>query len=121
MKLLCEKSPNVPFTAESVCELVPHIGRATVYRTVRMLQGVDFLCKVVLPNGEMAYAVSNVVAKLHHHHAVCTVCGRVRKFSAESIEQAIRALSASDEEIGDVIDHRIEVYDVCLQCRRGSI
>ncbi len=113
------------FTAEDVCADLPHIGRATVYRTLKILQDADIICKVVMPGDEMAYSVSADLDQepgaasipSHHHHAVCTVCSAVRYFNAEAIERAIGALSRSVEGVmGEIIDHRIEVYDVCPRC-----
>lgn len=113
------------FTAEEVCAKLPYIGRATVYRTLKMLQDEDIICKVVLPGDEMEYSVSAAIDpvrgpkidRTHHHHAVCTVCGIVRRFTADAIERAINALSLSvDGVMGEVMDHRIEVYDICPRC-----
>ncbi len=118
---------NVPrtFTAEDICGQLAHIGRATVYRTLKILQDADIICKVVMPGDEMAYSVSAdldletgaSMIPAHHHHAVCTVCNAVRYFNAEAIENAIDALSGSVRGVmGEVIDHRIEVYDICPRC-----
>ncbi len=112
------------FTAEEVCTKLPHIGRATVYRTIKILQDAEIICKVVMPGDEMVYSVSADLDRdpgtdvpSHHHHAVCTVCSAVRYFNAEAIERAIKALSMSVEGVmGEIIDHRIEVYDVCPRC-----
>ena len=113
------------FTAEDVCAQLPHIGRATVYRTLKILQDSDIICKVVMPSDEMAYSVSADLDQetglsrmpVHHHHAVCTVCTAVRYFNAEAIERAIHALSGSVQGVmGEIIDHRIEVYDICPRC-----
>ena len=108
-----------------MCGELPHIGRATVYRTLKILQDADIICKVVMPGDEMAYSVSADLdhepgsdnMPSHHHHAVCTVCTAVRYFNAEAIERAIEALSLSVKGVmGEIIDHRIEVYDVCPRC-----
>ena len=113
------------FTAEEVCSKLPYIGRATVYRTLKMLQDEDIICKVVMPSDDMVYSVSAAIDTemgaikdaAHHHHAICTVCGIVRRFTAEAIESAISTLSSSvDRVMGEVMDHRIEVYDICPRC-----
>ena len=104
------------FTAEHICEQVPEVGRATVYRTLRLLQEAGAICKVVMPNGEMAYSRSrDAPDDAHHHHAVCTECGSVRPFAERSIESAISALGTLAE-LGRVVGHRIEVYDICRNC-----
>jgi Fe2+ or Zn2+ uptake regulation protein len=126
-KEIIESISSVPrtFTAEDVCADLPHIGRATVYRTLKILQDADIICKVVMPGDDMVYSVSadfdnesgDENIRSHHHHAVCTVCNAVRYFNAEAIERAIGALSRSVEGVmGEIIDHRIEVYDVCPRC-----
>ncbi len=118
-RLLVQLISSVPdtFTAEDICEQMPGIGRATVYRTLKLLLDAGAVCKVVMPNGEMAYSTSESqpVQDDHHHHVVCTVCGSVRLFATDSIERAIEALNSSHQ-LGSVVDHRIEVYDVCPPC-----
>ena len=103
------------FTAEAICEAIPEIGRATVYRTIRLLQEAGAICKVVMPNGDMAYSIGATSQSIHHHHAVCTICGSVRVFATQAIEKVIQALDSS-KQLGQVIDHRIEIYDICPEC-----
>ncbi len=123
-RLLVELISSVPdtFTAEEICCLVPDIGRATVYRTLKLLLDAGAVCKLVMPNGEMAYSLSESETRTthddHHHHVVCTVCGSVRLLALESIERAIEALNSSHQ-LGSVVDHRIEVYDVCPTCLKA--
>ena len=114
---ICAMADASSFTAEDICEQLPHIGRATIYRTIRMLQEVGFLCKVVLAGGERAYTVSDAVDMQHHHHVVCTICNSAREFTAGSIEQALSALNTTNGELGEIVGHRIELYDVCRQCQ----
>lgn len=121
----CVSKEPQTFTAEDICSTLPHIGRATVYRTLKILQDADIICKVVLPDDDMAYSLAadqefeagSSMVPAHHHHAVCTVCTAVRYFNAEAIEREIRALSGSVKGVmGEIIDHRIEVYDICPRC-----
>ncbi len=117
IEIISEKSKEKFFTAEEICFLLPNVGRATVYRTIRTLEEFNLLCKVVLPGNEMAYTVGDTT-DAHHHHVVCKVCNRVRKFKAGSIERAVKAISASSNGyIGDILEHRIELYDMCPQCK----
>ncbi len=115
------------FSAEEVCADLPQIGRSTVYRSLKLLQDERIICKIVTPQNQMVYSVSidaptppstsGESESNHHHHAVCTVCGEVRRFNAAAIENAIAALSTSEDGgLGVVMDHRIEVYDVCPCC-----
>ena len=113
------------FTAEEVCTELPRTGRATIYRTLKILQDEGIICKIVTPADDMVYSVSAASGPrrgmlndpAHHHHAICTVCGIVRRFKADAIESAIKTLSSSVQGVmGEIVDHRMEVYDVCPRC-----
>ena len=39
------------FSAEEVCGDLPHVGRATVYRTIKLLLNAGVICKLALPDG----------------------------------------------------------------------
>ncbi len=111
------------FTAEDLCAEMPHIGRATVYRTLRMLQETNIICKVVMPGNDMAYSAAEGFGGLgsdddeHHHHVICEECGDVRPFATQAVEDVINMLSNAPQiAIGEVQDHRMEIYDICPRC-----
>ena len=53
------------FTAEDLRRKLPSsIGRATVYRTLKILVDWDILCRVHLSDGDLRYQLSHV----GHHH-----------------------------------------------------
>lgn len=99
------------FTIEALCEELPSVGRATVYRTVKLLLEVGAVCKLALMDGSHVYSVSRAG---HHHHYVCVQCGAVEEFTAASVEQLLRSIG--DEIPGQVVDHRIELYVSCGYC-----
>ena len=51
------------------------IGRATVFRTLDLFASLSLVERIDLPGGEHAYVACDPV---HHHHAICTGCGRSR-------------------------------------------
>ncbi len=109
-KLLEQKHDS--FTVESLSEELPSVGRATVYRTIKLLLEVGAVCKLATIDGSQMYSLCRVGH--HHHHSVCIQCGAVEEFRAAAVERLISALSA--EIPGEVIDHRIELYVVCGFC-----
>jgi Fe2+ or Zn2+ uptake regulation protein len=60
------------FSAEDLAADLVSVGRATVYRTLKLLLDQGLVCKVVLGDGSIAYRMSH---KVHHHHLVCLGCG----------------------------------------------
>lgn len=100
------------FTAEEVCEELPGVGRATVYRTIKLLLKAGVLCKLALPDGAPKYIMARAE---HHHHTVCVKCGTVGEFRDTTVERVLRAVGA--EIPGEIVGHRMELYLVCLDCQ----
>ena len=100
------------FTAESISRELPAIGRATVYRTIKLLVEAGAVCKLSMPDGTPAYNLAEV--RHHHHHAVCVKCGAVEVFEDQAIEHLLR--SAGETIAGEVLGHRMEFYVNCRGC-----
>ena len=91
------------------------IGRATVFRTLEVLEDLGAVERLDLPSGEHAYVGCEPA---HHHHLVCSRCGRT-----DEIEDAgLRTV------VGDVArrtgyridDHRLELFGLCPACLDGD-
>lgn len=108
-------STTHPFTIEELSDRLPNIGRATVFRTIKLLQELDIVCRVPLEDGGIRYERSR--SGRHHHHLICNECGSVTEFSDPSLDDAIEqnATSAGFELDG----HSAELYGRCAPCRGG--
>ena len=84
------------FSAEDICNELPSVGRATVYRTIKLLLNAGVICKLALMDGAPMYSLSRIE---HHHHTVCVRCGTVGEFRAATVERLLRA-------VGDDIPRR---------------
>ena len=101
------------FTVDDVCQRTRGVGRATVFRTMRLLQGLDMVCRVLLDDGSLHYRLSRT--RGHHHHLVCTGCGRVEAFTNCGVPAlASEVAKQTDYEIEG---HWLEVYGRCRACR----
>ncbi len=100
------------FTADDVLRELPDVGRATVFRTMKLLQDLNLVCRVLLEDGSLHYRIS---ARGHHHHLVCRDCGRIEDFSNCDVSSLIDQLSASTEY--EIEGHWLEVYGRCSACR----
>ncbi|MHB8399638.1 MAG: Fur family transcriptional regulator [Candidatus Limnocylindrales bacterium] len=93
----------------------PGIGRATVFRALELFLALGVVERIDLPTGEHAYVVCEPA---HHHHVVCTGCGR----STEIDDRGVRALTRkvakrTGYEIGR---HRVELFGLCPACREAA-
>ena len=100
------------FTADELVTRCRGAGRATVFRTLRLLAELGAVCRVLMEDGSMRYLVSK---RGHHHHLVCTACGRVEDLDACAISGLVRELS--DATGYEVDGHWLELYGRCAACR----
>ncbi len=99
------------FTAEEISEELPSVGRATVYRTIKLLLKAGVICKLAMFDGTPKYSLSRLE---HHHHTMCVHCGAVAEFRATTVERLLRTIG--DDIPGEIIGHRMEFYVNCGRC-----
>ena len=54
-----------PFTAEDLRGQLPALGRATIFRSLKLLVETGVVCRVLLEDGDLQYQLSH---RGHHHH-----------------------------------------------------
>ncbi len=100
------------FTTEALIQELPSVGRATVFRTIKLFLEAGVVCKLSMMDGAHVYSLARVGDR--HHHSVCVQCGAVREFKATTIDRSLRAISSDIP--GELVDHRIELYVTCEPC-----
>jgi len=101
------------FSVDDILHTAHNVGRATVFRTMRLLTDLDILCRVLLEDGSLHYRVSR--RDDHHHHLVCVSCGNVRELADCAVGDLVRDLAAATEY--DIEGHWLEFYGRCASCR----
>src|SRR5215211_3471962 len=71
------------FTAEELAGELSAIGRATVYRTIKLMLDQGLLCRLIMGDGSVSYRMSH---KAHHHHLVCVTCGATEDIDLGDVE-----------------------------------
>ncbi|MBC9785979.1 transcriptional repressor [Heliobacterium chlorum] len=92
----------------------PEIGLATVYRTLELLADMDILQKMDFGDGRLRYELTGDEAH-HHHHLICTQCGKVYEFEddlLDSLEQAIQKRKNFK-----IVDHQLKFFGICHHCQ----
>ena len=100
-----------PFTIEELTAAAPGVGRATVFRTVKLLQEAELVCRMVLEDGGVRYEAS---AGGHHHHLICSVCGGVTEFSDPALDLLIQENANLNG--FQLAGHSLELYGRCAEC-----
>lgn len=99
------------FTPDEIIEDSRPAGRATVFRTMRLLQDEGAICRVTMSDGSMRYRVGSVG---HHHHFICLSCGDVRDVSGCDAPASVLELGA--REGFQIEGHSLELYGRCAAC-----
>lgn len=99
------------FSADDIANALPRLGRATVFRTLKLLVDMDVLCRVLHDDGSLRYRWSR---RGHHHHLVCVECGAVQDFTACDVTNLVTDLVERTN--FSVEGHWLEVYGRCATC-----
>jgi Fur family transcriptional regulator, ferric uptake regulator len=89
------------------------LSRATIYRTLALLQSCGILRRVQLVEGTLHYELSR--PNDPHHHLVCRRCGSVQEVTDASLTRAVReaarrAAFAPEEFV-------LRIRGLCSRCR----
>jgi Fur family ferric uptake transcriptional regulator len=97
----------------TVRELDPRIGYTTVYRSMKLLVDAGLAREVDLADGVTRY--EHLFNHEHHDHMVCMQCGRSLEFYNPDLEIL---QDVASEQLGfKVLDHRLQIYGLCKDCR----
>jgi Fur family ferric uptake transcriptional regulator len=106
---------------EALLKLYPGIGLSTVYRALDLLARSDLINKLDIGDGKSRYEYRSDRKKAHHHHLVCTKCGKIIDYSGFIDEEVELFIEAEKNILGkynfQVQDHNIEFYGLCKDCR----
>jgi Fur family ferric uptake transcriptional regulator len=87
------------------------VGRATVFRTLEVLETLGAVERLDLPGGEHAYVGCQPA---HHHHVVCSRCGRTSEIRDADLRRVVDQVS---RQTGYRIEeHRLELFGLCPAC-----
>ena len=91
------------------------IGRATVFRTLEVLEDLGAVERLDLPSGEHAYVGCEPA---HHHHLVCSRCGRTDEIEDAGLRTVVTDVALRTGYRVD--DHRLELFGLCPACLDGD-
>jgi len=97
----------------SVKAIDPRIGYTTVYRMMKLMIQCGLAREIELADGITRY--EHLFNHEHHDHLICMECGNSIEFYNPEIEALQDAASG---QLGfKVLDHKLQIYGVCSNCR----
>lgn len=90
------------------------VSRATIYRTMDILEAIGFVRKMDIGDGRARY--ENKISQSHHDHIICIECGRILEFVDEEIER--RQEEWCREHGFNLVHHVHQLHGICQACQR---
>jgi Fur family ferric uptake transcriptional regulator len=90
------------------------ISRATVYRTLPLLEESGLIRKVVFIDKHTHYEL--VYGNMHHEHLICINCGNVIEFYKKALEDSLEEVAR--EHSFEAIGHKLEITGYCKRCSK---
>ena len=92
------------------------VGYATVYRTMKLIADCGLADEVAFNDGIARF--EHRLGRKHHHHLVCTGCGKVIEFESSSMDKGEREILAKYD--FKEISHHYKIFGLCRKCQRES-
>ncbi|MCK4357542.1 MAG: transcriptional repressor [Candidatus Cloacimonetes bacterium] len=90
------------------------ISRATVYRTLDLLEKSGLVSKIQLQHGKHIY--EHIFGHKHHDHLICQKCGKMIEFHCEDIEEWQKKISSENN--FKMTGHSLKIYGICADCMK---
>jgi len=92
----------------------PEIGKATVYRTLKLFEEAKLISKIEFGDGRIRYEICT--DKEHHDHLICEKCKR----SVEVIDPKIESLQKrlAQKHGFELTGHRLYLFGICKNCQK---
>jgi Fur family ferric uptake transcriptional regulator len=93
----------------------PHVGFATVYRTLKHLSQCGLARELDFGDGRVKYEPE--FNRQHHDHMICTQCGTYIEFMNPQIEELQEQVSKKHG--FKITSHRMQLYGLCQKCQKS--
>lgn len=108
-----------PLTIPEIVASAPRLPQSSAYRNITTLVEVGVVRRVPGTDDHSRYELDEELSG-HHHHLVCSHCGRVDDVPATPrLERALTAAAraVTDKQGYQVREHRFDQLGLCPDCR----
>lgn len=106
-----------PVNADALADEVrrQRVDRSSVYRTLGLLVELGLARRVEFAEGAARYELAEPLID-HHHHLVCTRCGRIDELPGCDLASIHRLVARRSGYA--IAAHRLDFFGTCPACRR---
>ena len=108
------KQSKKPISSQDVIDSIgKQLDPATVYRCITKLKNSGVIRQIDLRQNHAHYEFFDMA---HHHHIICTSCGRIEDIKDCNLETVHQQILGQTKEFTQVRHHSLEFYGLCKKC-----
>lgn len=100
------------FSAQEILEQFPTLGRASIFRTIRLFLEIGILRRLTLGERWESYELNE--NEHHHEHMKCTLCQSIMSFDSHSICRKI--FDEAKKQGFKIQEHSLSILGTCQKC-----
>ena len=108
-----EGHPSVERICETIRREFPMTSIATVYKTVHLLNQINEVLEIALPDGSNRYDGNK---PFPHPHVICVGCQKIIDLNLGSLKDM--TAEVADETGFDRLTYRLDFFGTCADCKR---
>jgi Fe2+ or Zn2+ uptake regulation protein len=101
-----------PLTAREIHRLLKKINLVTLYRTLASFEKNQLIKRVDLRKDAVYYELGIE----HHHHIICTDCGKLENFEFCDMDRLTKKIIEKASYFNKISEHALELFGVCNAC-----
>lgn len=102
--------------SELVQRLEKSVNRASIYRTIDLYEKLGIVQRLNI-GWKYKLELSNEFQD-HHHHLICTACGRIKSFQEPAnLNYMLEAIAQHDDFL--LQNHQLELQGLCKNCQKS--
>lgn len=108
-----------PLTVPEIVEVAPQLPLSSAYRNITVLIEADVIKRVLGTDDHGRFELTEELSG-HHHHLICSLCGKVEDLHSSAELEAtlgLLAKSAAKEQGYQVLEHRLDLVGLCRDCQ----
>jgi Fe2+ or Zn2+ uptake regulation protein len=113
------ESSDRPLSIPELLGATPDLAQSSAYRNLAVLERAGVVRRIVTHDEFARYELAEDLTE-HHHHLICSRCGKVDDFtvSAKLEDELDRSLRRVASKHGfDGVSHRLDLVGTCARCR----
>ena len=105
-----------PETAQGIHKHLKKIDLVTLYRTLASFEKSKLVKRIDMHKDAVCYELDTK----HHHHIICTDCGKSEDFELCEMSHLTKKIATRSANFKNIQEHALELFGICNTCVRNT-